>query len=51
MKIQTYFSRLAWTALVAAVEPHYPKCEGRGRSPIGVERMLRIYTDSDQLQH
>jgi IS5 family transposase len=25
------------------VEPHYPKGEGRGRPPIGVERMLRMY--------
>jgi len=32
-----------WAALVAAVEPHYPKGEGRGRPPIGVERMLRMY--------
>lgn len=31
-----------WSALVALVEPHYPKGE-RGRPPIGVERMLRIY--------
>ncbi|MBI5329213.1 MAG: IS5 family transposase [Betaproteobacteria bacterium] len=32
-----------WAALVAAVEPAYPKGEGRGRPPIGVERMLRMY--------
>ena len=32
-----------WAALVAEVEPHYPKGEGRGRPPIGVERMLRMY--------
>jgi len=32
-----------WATLVAAVEPHYPKGEGRGRPPIGVERMLRMY--------
>ncbi|BEU49716.1 hypothetical protein MAFF211520_38470 (plasmid) [Ralstonia pseudosolanacearum] len=31
-----------WTRLVAAVEPHYPKGE-RGRPPIGLQRMLRIY--------
>jgi IS5 family transposase len=24
-------------------EPHYPKGEGRGRPPIGVLRMLRMY--------
>lgn len=31
-----------WAELVALVEPHYPKA-GRGRRPVGVERMLRIY--------
>jgi transposase, IS5 family len=31
-----------WARLVAVVEPHYPKGE-RGRPPIGIERMLRIY--------
>jgi transposase, IS5 family len=31
-----------WTALIAVIEPHYPKGE-RGRPPIGLERMLRIY--------
>jgi IS5 family transposase len=32
-----------WSALVAEVEPFYPKGQGRGRPPIGVERMLRMY--------
>jgi transposase, IS5 family len=32
----------AMSALVALVEPHYPD-GARGRPPIGVERMLRIY--------
>jgi len=32
-----------WSALVAEVEPFYPKGEGRGRPPIGLERMLRMY--------
>lgn len=32
-----------WSALVAAIEPFYPKGEGRGRPPIGLERMLRMY--------
>ncbi|KAI5912041.1 IS5 family transposase [Azoarcus sp. PA01] len=32
-----------WSALVAELEPHYPKGEGRGRPPIGLERMLRMY--------
>jgi len=32
-----------WSALVAEIEPFYPKGEGRGRPPIGVKRMLRMY--------
>ena len=32
-----------WSALAAEVEPFYPKGEGRGRPPIGLERMLRMY--------
>jgi transposase, IS5 family len=32
-----------WLALVAAIEPFYPKSEGRGRPTIGLERMLRMY--------
>ena len=31
-----------WSELVALIEPHYPNT-GKGRPPIGVERMLRIY--------
>jgi len=31
-----------WARLVTVIEPHYPKGE-RGRPPIGVERMLRVY--------
>src|SRR6266851_10267677 len=31
-----------WARLLALIEPHYPKGE-RGRPPIGIERMLRIY--------
>ena len=31
-----------WGALCALIEPHYPKGD-RGRPPIGIERMLRIY--------
>src|SRR5205823_6303809 len=31
-----------WGELCALVEPHYPK-PGKGRPPVGVERMLRIY--------
>ncbi len=32
-----------WSALVAEIEPFYPKGKGRGRPPIGLERMLRMY--------
>lgn len=32
-----------WGELVAAIEKHYPKGGGRGRPPIGLERMLRMY--------
>ena len=32
-----------WAALVAEVEPFYPKGDGRGRPPMGVNRMLRMY--------
>nr|WP_223995866.1 IS5 family transposase [Cupriavidus pampae] len=35
-------SLVPWSRLIAAVEPYYPKGE-RGRPPIGLERMLRIY--------
>jgi IS5 family transposase len=32
-----------WAALEAQIEPFYPKGAGRGRPPIGVGRMLRMY--------
>jgi len=32
-----------WSALVAALLPYYPKGDGRGRPPLGLERMLRMY--------
>src|SRR3989454_5501429 len=31
-----------WGELCALVAPHYPQ-PGKGRPPVGVERMLRIY--------
>jgi IS5 family transposase len=31
-----------WARLAVLIAPHYPKGE-RGRPPIGVERMLRVY--------
>jgi IS5 family transposase len=33
---------IPWTKLLAAIQPFYPKGE-RGRPPIGLERMLRVY--------
>jgi IS5 family transposase len=35
-------SVVPWARLLAAIEPYYPNGE-RGRPPIGLERMLRIY--------
>jgi len=32
-----------WSRLMEVIEPHYPKSGKRGRPPIGVERMLRMY--------
>ena len=31
-----------WARLCGVIEPHYPQGK-RGRPPIGIERMLRIY--------
>lgn len=31
-----------WSELCSVIEPHYPK-RGKGRAPIGLERMLRIH--------
>lgn len=33
---------IPWARLVALIEPHYPRA-GRGRQPLGLEKMLRIY--------
>ncbi len=33
---------IPWARLMALIEPHYPKA-GRGRQPLGLEKMLRIY--------
>jgi IS5 family transposase len=33
---------IPWPKLLAVIEPHYPKGE-RGRPPVGLERMLRVY--------
>lgn len=32
-----------WATLLEVIAPHYPKEGGRGRQPIGLERMLRMY--------
>ena len=34
---------IPWKKLCEAIEPFYPKPQGAGRRPIGIERMLRIY--------
>ena len=33
---------IPWAQLRALIEPYYPKA-GRGRQPLGLEKMLRIY--------
>ena len=33
---------IPWGRLLALIEPYYPKA-GRGRQPLGLEKMLRIY--------
>jgi IS5 family transposase len=33
---------IPWDKLLAVIVPHYPKGQ-RGRPPIGLERMLRVY--------
>jgi IS5 family transposase len=32
-----------WARLVARIAPYYPKQDGPGRPPLGLEKMLRIY--------
>jgi IS5 family transposase len=32
-----------WAELVTVIEPVYPKADGPGRPPVGVERMLRLH--------
>src|SRR6516162_11705791 len=32
-----------WPELLGVVEPHYPRVGGRGRPPVGLASMLRIY--------
>ena len=34
---------IPWQDLCVAIEPNYPKPEGAGRRPVGIERMLRIH--------
>ena len=34
---------IPWPELTQVIEPYYPKPEGAGRRPVGVERMLRIH--------
>lgn len=32
-----------WAELVTVLEPVYPKADGPGRPPVGVDRMLRLH--------
>src|SRR5258708_33388344 len=32
-----------WQELLSVVEPHYPRSGGRGRPPVGLSSMLRVY--------
>lgn len=34
---------ISWKKLCAAIEPFYPGPKGADRSPIGIDRMLRIH--------
>ena len=34
---------IPWRELAGVIAPHYPKPQGAGRRPVGLERMLRIY--------
>ena len=34
---------IPWQELVEVVEPYYPRPQGAGRRPVGLERMLRIH--------
>jgi hypothetical protein len=34
---------IPWSGLLSVIEPHYPKAGRRGRQPMGLETMLRIY--------
>ncbi|AOU97707.1 IS5 family transposase [Acidihalobacter yilgarnensis] len=40
--LSTMEELVPWSALCAVIEPHYPKA-GKGRPPVGLERMLRMY--------
>lgn len=39
-----------WSELLGALAPFYRKGEGRGRPPIGLERMLRMYSVQQSLR-
>lgn len=32
-----------WSSLMSVIVPHYPSSGGRGRPPVGLERILRMY--------
>jgi IS5 family transposase len=39
-----------WAELIKEIEPFYPRGEGPGRPPIGLERMLRMYIVSNDVK-
>ena len=40
-----------WLALLARIEPYYPKSGKRGRPPMALESMLRIYCAQNWFNH
>lgn len=36
-------SVVPWVRLIAVIEPYYPKSGKRGRPPVGLKRILRMY--------
>ncbi len=40
--LQSMDAIVPWAELCTVIEPHYPKA-GKGRPPVGLERMLRMY--------
>ena len=39
-----------WAALLSHIEPHYPRSGRRGRGPMGLGSMLRIFLHAELVQ-